>query len=162
MYTEHGYAEHIAPGETKRVRLPLEPNGYLTMAKSEDLRNLRCEPRFDHEVADLFQGEMKKWRLDSQVDISLRHVLKPRLRWGDRTYVEIEGHLTNNSQVTIGTVNILCDVTNSFGATDGHGKHYGNLELKPGETMSLNGRVTEVTYKPVAALCRVNSVKKKD
>src|SRR4051794_1525897 len=25
MYTEHGYAEHVAPGETKRVRLPRNP-----------------------------------------------------------------------------------------------------------------------------------------
>jgi hypothetical protein len=162
MYTAHAYAEHIKPGETKRVRLPLEPNGYLTIAKSENLKNVHCVPRFDHEVSDLFQGDMKKWRLDSQMNISLRHVLKPRPKWGDRTYVEVEGHLTNNSQVTIGTVNILCDVTNSFGFTDGHGKHYRNLDLKPGQTMSLDGRVTEVTYKPVATLCRVNSVKKKD
>jgi hypothetical protein len=142
--------------------LPLEPNGYLVRAKSENLKNLHCVPRFDHEVSDLFQGDMKKWRLDSQMDVVLNHVVTPRKNWGNRHYVEVEGHMTNSSKVTIGTVNVLCDVTNSFGFTDGHGKPYRNLDLKPGETMSLNGRVTEVTYKPVATLCRVNGVHKAD
>jgi hypothetical protein len=159
---DRAHAGYVKPGETTRVRLPLEPNGYLMMEKSEKLKNLRCTHRFDHEVSDLFQGDMKKWRLDSQVEVVLNHVLKPRKNWGTRTYVEVEGHLTNNSKVTIGTVNVICDVTNDFNATDGHYKHYNKLNLKPGETMSLNGRVTEVTYKPVATLCRVNSVHKKD
>jgi hypothetical protein len=162
IYTEHAYAEHVKPGETKRVRLPLQPDSYLWRAKSENLKGLRCEPRFNHEVSDLFQGDMKKWRLDSQVDVVLNHVITPRKNWGNRHYVEVEGHLTNNSKVTIGTVNVLCDVTNNAGFTDGHGKHYRNLDLKPGQKMSLDGRVTEVTYKPVATLCRVNSVREKD
>jgi hypothetical protein len=162
FYTEHPYAEHVKPGETKRVRLPLQPDGYLVRAESGNLKNVRCEPRFDHEVSDLFQGDMKKWRLDSQVDVVLNHVLTPRKNWGNRHYVGVGGHLTNKSKVTIGTVNVLCDVTNNAGFTDGHGKHYRNLDLKPGQTMSLDGRVTEVTYKPVATLCRLNSVRQKD
>jgi hypothetical protein len=162
MYTEHAYAEHIKPGETKRVRLPLEPNGYLWRAKSENLKNVRCEPKFDYERADLFQGDMKKWRLDSQMDVVLNHVITPHKNWGNRHYVEVEGHLTNDSKVTIGTVNVLCDVTNNAGFTDSHAKHYNKLNLKPGETMRFDGRVTEVTYKPVAALCRVNGVHKAD
>jgi hypothetical protein len=162
IHTEHAYLEHVKPGETKRVRLPLEPNGYLVRAKSETLKNLHCVPRFDHEVSDLFQGDMKKWRLDSQVDVVLNHVLKPRSSTSNRTFVEVEGHLTNNSKVTIATVNVLCDVTNDFGFTDSHAKHYNKLNLKPGETMRFDGRVTEVTYKPVATICRVNGVHKAD
>ncbi|WP_147022983.1 hypothetical protein [Microvirga aerophila] len=162
IHTEYAFAEHIKPGESKRVRLPLEPNGYLWQAKSENLTNLRCEPHFDYEVSDLFRGDMKKWRLGSQMEVVLNHVLKPRYATGNRTYVEVEGRMTNNSTVTIGTINVLCDVTNNAGFTDGHGKHYRNLDLKPGQTMSLDGRVTEVTYKPVATLCRVNSVREKD
>jgi hypothetical protein len=158
MYTEHAHAEHIKPGETKRVRLPLEPNGYLWRAESENLKNLRCEPKFEHEVSDLFQGEMKRWRLDSQMGVVLNHVITPRKNWGNRHYVEVQGHMTNNSKVTIGTVNVLCDVTNNAGFTDSHAKHYNRLNLKPGETMSFDGRVTEVTYKPVATLCRINGV----
>jgi hypothetical protein len=162
IHTEHAYLEHVKPGETKRVRLPLEPNGYLWRAQSKTLKNLHCVPRFDHEVSDLFQGDMKKWRLDSQVNVVLNHVLKPRSSTSNRTFVEVEGRLTNNSKVTIAAVNVLCDVTNDFGFTDSYPKHYNKLNLKPGETMSFNGRVTEVTYKPVATVCRVNGVHKAD
>jgi hypothetical protein len=158
MYTEHAYAEHIKPGESKRVKLPLEPNGYLWRAESENLKNLHCVPRFDHEVSDLFQGDMKKWRLDSQMDVVLNHVITPRKNWGNRHYVEVEGYMTNISKVTIGTVNVLCDVTNNAGFTDSHAKHYNRLNLKPGETMRFDGRVTEVLYKPVAIVCRINGV----
>jgi hypothetical protein len=162
MYTAHAYAPHVKPGETVRVRLPLEPNGYLSLAKAETLKNVRCEPHFEYEDADLFKGEMTKWRLESEMDITLKHVLKPRPNRGDRTYVEVDGFMTNNSKVVIGTVNVVCDVTNSAYFTDSYWKHYNGLTLAPGQSMSLSGRVAEVTYKPVATICRVNGVHKKD
>ena len=74
--------------------------------------------------------------------------------------MEVIGSLTNQSEEAVDQVNVSCEVTNLFGVVDNHGTAYKNLNLKPGQTMSLNGRVTTVSYKPVATICRVSSVQK--
>jgi hypothetical protein len=160
IYTEHAYAEHIAPGETKRVKLPLVPNGYLWQATSEHLVNLKCEPRFEYERDDLFQGDMKKWRLSSQVDADISYVLTPASRYSESVYLNLTGTLRNNSAETIRRITVLCETTNLFGVTDMHGKHLDDLELRPGEVLPLKGRVTQLTSKPTAALCRLERVEK--
>jgi hypothetical protein len=160
IYTEHAYAEHIAPGETKRVKLPVVPNGYLWQAKSDQLVNLRCEPRFEYERDDLFQGDMKQWRLSSQVDAAISVELMPASRYGESVYLNLTGTLRNNSAETIRRITVLCETTNLFGVTDTHGKHLDDLKLRPGEVLPLKGRVTKLTSKPTAALCRLERVEK--
>jgi hypothetical protein len=158
IYTEHAYAEHIAPGETKRVKLPLVADGYLWQATSEHLVNLKCEPRFEYERDDLFRGDMKKWRLSSQVEADISYKLAPASRYGESVYLNLTGTLRNNSAETIRRITVLCETTNLFGVTDTHGKHLDDLELRPGEVLALKGRVTKLTSKPTAALCRLERV----
>jgi hypothetical protein len=160
IYTEHAYAQHIASGETRRVRLPLAPDGFLWQAKSDELANLRCEPRFEYERDDLFQGDMKKWRLSSQVDADISYELVPASQYGQSVYLNLTGTLRNNSAETIRQITVLCETTNLFGVTDMHGKHLDVLELRPGEVLPLKGRVTKLTSKPTAALCRLERVEK--
>ncbi|MBO1909606.1 hypothetical protein J4G37_32930 [Microvirga sp. 3-52] len=158
IYTEHAYADHIAPGETKRVKLPLVPDGYLWQAKSDQLVNLSCEPRFDYERDDLFQGEMKKWRLSSQMEAHVSHEIVPVSQHGESLYLNVTGTLTNNSPETIRLVVILCETTNTVGFTDSHGMRFDNLHLKLGEVLPLKGRVAKLSGKPTAALCRFERV----
>jgi hypothetical protein len=160
IYTEHAYAEHIAPGETRRVKLPLVPDGYLWQAKSDQLVNLSCEPRYEYERDDLFQGDMKALRLSSQVDADISYELAPVSRYGEAVYLNLTGTLRNNSAETIRRATILCETINVFGFTDTYGKHFDNLELRPGEVLPLKGRVTKLTSKPTAALCRLERVEK--
>jgi hypothetical protein len=159
IYTEHAYAEHIAPGETKQVKLPTVPNGYLWQATSEHLVKLKCEPQFEYERDDLFQGDMKKWRLSSQMEAHISNEIVPVSRYGESVYLNLKGSLTNNSAETIRLVVILCETTNLFGFTDMHGKQFDGLQLKPGEVLRLSGRVAKLTGKPSAALCRLERVK---
>jgi hypothetical protein len=158
IYTEHAYAEHIAPGETKRIKLPLVADGYLWQATSEQLVNLKCEPRFEYERDDLFQGETRKWRLSSQMDAHVSYEIVPVNQHGRPVYLNVSGTLTNNSSVTVRMVVILCETTNLFGFTDMHGKRFDGLQLKPGEVLRLSGRVAKLTGKPSAALCRLERV----
>jgi hypothetical protein len=158
IYTEHVYAEHIASGETKRIKLPLVADGYLWQATSEHLVNLKCEPRFEYERDDLFRGDMKKWRLSSQVEADISYKLAPASRYGESVYLNLTGTLRNNSAETIRRITVLCETTNLFGVTDTHGKHLDDLELRPGEVLALKGRVTKLTSKPTAALCRLERV----
>jgi hypothetical protein len=160
IYTEHAYAEHIAPGETMRIKLPLVPNGYLWQAKSDQLLNLRCEPRFEYERDDLFKGGMRKWRLSSQMEAHLFHEIVPASRHGKSVFLNLAGTLRNNSAETIRRITVLCETTNLFGVTDTFGKHLNDLELRPGEILPVNGRVTKLTSKPTAALCRLERVEK--
>jgi hypothetical protein len=159
IYTEHAYAEHIAPGETKQVKLPTVPNGYLWQATSEHLVKLKCEPQFEYERDDLFQGDIKKWRLSSQMEAHISNEIVPVSRYGESVYLNLKGSLTNNSAETIRLVVILCETTNLFGFTDMHGKQFDGLQLKPGEVLRLSGRVAKLTGKPSAALCRLERVK---
>lgn len=160
IYTEHAYAEHIAPGETKRVRLPLVPDGYLWQAKSDELVNLRCDPRFEYERDDLFQGNMRKWRLSSQMEAHISHEIVPVSRYGESVYLNLTGTLKNNSAETIKLVTVLCETTNMFGFTDTFTKYFDNLELKSGEVFPVKGRVTKLTGKPTAVLCRLERMEK--
>ncbi|MGF9758301.1 hypothetical protein AAII07_24170 [Microvirga sp. 0TCS3.31] len=160
MYTEHAYAEHIAPGETKQVKLPLVPNGYLWQATSEHLVNLKCEPGFEYERDDLFQGETRKWRLSSQVNADISYELTSASRYGESVYLNLTGTLRNNSAEAIRRITVLCETTNLFGVTETHGKHLDDLELRPGAVLPLKGRVTKLSSEPTAALCRLERVEK--
>jgi hypothetical protein len=160
IYTEHAYTEHILPGETKRVRLPLVPDGYLWQAKSDQLANLRCEPRFEYERDDLFKGEMKKWRLSSQMEAHISYEIVPVSPYRGPVYLNVTGTVKNNSVETIRVVTILCETTSLFGFRDAFAKHLDNLELRPGEVLPVKGRVTKLTGKPTAAVCRLERVEK--
>jgi hypothetical protein len=160
IYTEHAYAEHIPPGETRRVRLPLVPDGYLWQAKSDELVNLRCEPRFEYERDDLFKGEMKKWRLSSQMEADISYEIVPVSPYGESVYLNVTGTVKNNSAETIRLVTILCETTTIFGFVDAFAKHFDNLQLKPGEILPVKGRLTKLTGKPTAVACRLERVEK--
>jgi hypothetical protein len=160
IYTEHAYAEHIAPGETKQIKLPLVPNGYLWQATSEHLANLKCEPRFEYERDDLFQGDMKNWRLSSQMEAHVSHEIVPVSRYGTSAFLDLTGTLRNDSAETIRLVVIRCETTNMFGFVTSHEKRYDDLRLKPGEVLPLNGRVTKLSEKPIVGLCRLERVEK--
>lgn len=160
IYTEHAYAEHIAPGETRRVRLPLVADAYLWQAKSDQLVNLSCEPRFEYERDDLFQGDMKKWRLSSQMEAHISYEIVPVSPYGESVYLNLSGTVKNNSVETIRVVTILCETTSLFGFRDAFAKHLDNLELRPGEVLPVRGRVTKLTGKPTAVLCRLERVEK--
>jgi hypothetical protein len=160
IYTEHPYALHIAPGETKQVKLPLVANGYLWQAKSDQLANLNCEPQFEYERDDLFQDEMKKWRLSAKMAAHVSHEIVPVSRYGESVYLNVTGSLTNNSAETIRLVVILCETTNMFGFNEMHGKQFADLRVKPGEVLPLTGRVAKLSGKPTAAVCRLERVEK--
>jgi hypothetical protein len=160
MSTEHPYAEHVALGEMRRVKLPLVPNGYLWQAKSAQLVNLSCEPRFEYERDDLFQGEMKRWKLSSQMDAHVSYEIVPVSRYGDPVYLNVTGTLRNGSSETIRLVMILCETTNMFGFSDSHSKRFDHLQLKPGEVLPLKGRVAKLSGKPTGAVCRLERVEK--
>jgi hypothetical protein len=49
---------------------------------------------------------------------------------------------------------VLCDTTNRFGFNDGFGKHFDNLDLQPGGTAPLKGRMGRLYDKPTAVICR--------
>jgi hypothetical protein len=160
IYTERAYAEHIAPGETRRVRLPLVPDGYLWQAKSDELANLRCEPRFEYERDDLFKGEMKKWRLSSQMEAHISYEIVPVSPYGESVYLNVTGTVKNNSAETIRLVTVVCEATNMLGFRDAFAKPLDNLELRPGEVLPVKGRVTKLTGKLTAVLCRLERVEK--
>jgi hypothetical protein len=160
IYTEHAYAEHVVLGESKRIRLPLIPDGYLWQAKSDQLVNLRCEPRFEYERDDLFKGDMKKWRLSSQMEAHISYEIVPVSPYGESVYVYVTGTVKNNSAETIRLVTIFCETTNMFAFTDTYLKHFDNLELRPGEILPVKERVTKLTGKPTAAGCRLERVEK--
>jgi hypothetical protein len=158
IYTELAYAEHVAPGERKRVRLPLVPDGYLWQAKSDQLVNLSCEPHFEYERDDLFKGDMKKWRLSSQMDAYISYEIVPVSPYGESVYLNVTGTVKNNSAETIKRITVFCETTTMFGFTDTYAKHFDNLELRPEEILPVKGRVTKLTGKPTAAACRLERV----
>lgn len=153
--TEEAYARHIAPGETKRIRLRLEPDGYL-MNDTPD--SFSCEPVFSYERSDLFKGENKRLSLESQMDVSLNHILKPRSQYSDSTFVSVTGTLRNNSQQIVTEALVICEVADLSGFTDYHSKRYRDLTLKPGQVMSLDAQITMVRYKPTTTICRLDRV----